>query len=125
MGAQRLAPAEELRWYGGPESGYRRGRGRVLRGMDVLKQSIAAGTDRSPAYIESAHVADIRANILIPIVDAGQVVALLNIDNMSDEDAFGSNALKIAEAYAQHIAVIGRQAETVSNLDARLVTAGL
>ncbi|HET8984409.1 MAG TPA: diguanylate cyclase, partial [Trueperaceae bacterium] len=125
VGVNPLSPAEELHWYGGSEADYLRGRGRVLRGAEVLRQSIASGTDRSPAYIESAHVSDIRANILIPIVDAGQVVALLNIDNMSDEDAFGSNALKIAEAYAQHIAVIVRQAEQVSNLEASLVTDSL
>ena len=123
--AQPLSSAEELRWYGGPESDYLRGKGRVLRGADVLKQSIAAGKERSPAHIESAHVADIRANILIPIVDAGQVVALLNIDNMSNDDAFGNSALKIAEAYAQHIAVIVRQAEQVSTLEASLVTDSL
>lgn len=125
VGALPLSQAEELRWYGGSESDYLRGRGRVLRGAEVLRRSIASGTDRSPAYIESAHVADIRANILIPIVDAGQVVALLNIDNMSNEDAFGSNALKIAEAYAQHIAVIVRQAEQVTHLEASLVTDSL
>jgi diguanylate cyclase (GGDEF)-like protein len=125
LGGHLLSQAEELQWYGGSEADYLRGKGRVLRGAEVLRQSIASGTDRSPANIESAHVQDIRANILIPIVDAGHVVALLNIDNMSNEDAFGSNALKIAEAYAQHIAVIVRQAEQVSNLEASLVTDSL
>jgi len=125
VGALPLSQAEELRWYGGSESDYLRGRGRVLRGTEVLRQSIASGSDRSPAYVAGARVADIRANILIPIVDAGQVVALLNIDNMSHDDAFGSNALKIAEAYAQHIAVIVRQAEQVNHLEASLVTDSL
>src|SRR5690606_9316748 len=125
LGARPLTMAEGLHWYGGSESDYLRGRGRIVRGAAVMAQSIASGTDRSPAYIESAHVADIRANILIPIVDAGQVVALLNLDNMSNEDAFGSNGLKIVEAYAQHIAVIVRQAEQVSSLEASVVTDSL
>src|SRR5690606_4534999 len=38
---------------------------------------------------------------------------------------FGNSALKIAEAYAQHIAVIVRQAEQVSTLEASLVTDSL
>ena len=123
--ARPLTPAEELKWYGGAEADYNSGHGRVLRGSDVLRHSMASGTDRSPASLDSARVGDIKANILIPITDSGQVVAILNIDSFSNEDAFGSNALKIAEAFAQHIAVIVRQAEQVSSLERSLVTDSL
>lgn len=123
--ARPLSLAEELRWYGGSEADYLAGRGRVLRGSDVLAHSMASGDGRTPAYVASARVSQIRANILIPIVDNGQVVALLNIDTMSNEDAFGTNALQIAEAFAQHIAVIVRQAEQVSTLELSLVTDSL
>src|SRR5690606_31519097 len=123
--ARPLTQAEELTWYGGSESDYNGGSGRVLRGDDVLRHSMASGTDRAPAALDSARVGEIKANILIPITDNGQVVAILNIDSMSNEDAFGSNALKIAEAFAQHIAVIVRQAEQMTSLERSIVTDSL
>ncbi len=123
--ARPLTYVEELRWYGGSEADYNDGQGRVLRGAEVLRHSMASGTDRAPAYVDSARVDEIKANILIPITDSGSVVAILNIDSMSNEDAFGSNALKIAEAFAQHIAVIVRQAEQVTSLELSIVTDSL
>ncbi|HZW27209.1 MAG TPA: GGDEF domain-containing protein, partial [Trueperaceae bacterium] len=64
----------------------------------------------------------IKANIVIPITEGSEVVALLNVDSFSSESAFSSNSLRIAEAFAQHIAVIVRQVEQVRRLEESLVT---
>ncbi|HZJ09840.1 MAG TPA: diguanylate cyclase, partial [Trueperaceae bacterium] len=124
-GAGPLTMEEELRWYGGNENDYRRGVGRILKGEEVLVHSFASSEERSPARLDIARVPEIKANILIPITDNDDIVAMLNIDSFSTENAFGSNALRIAEAFAQHIAVIVRQAEQVRSLELNLVTDAL
>lgn len=116
---------EELSWYGHSDKDYRRGIGRILRGKQILAHSFASSVERSPARVEAARVPDMRANILIPIVYNDEIVAMLNVDNFSSESAFGSNSLRLAEAFAQHIAVIVRQAEQVRNLELNLITDGL
>lgn len=121
-GAGPFTLEEELKWYGGSEADFQRGVGRVLKGEEVLRHSFASSNERSPARIEVARVPDIRANILIPITDNYDVVAMLNVDSFSTESAFGAAALRIAEAFAQHIAVIVRQAEQVRALELNLVT---
>lgn len=70
-------------------------------------------------------MSDMKANVLVPITIDDEVVALLNVDNFSTENAFGSSAVRVAEAYAQHIAVIVRQAQRVKGLEQNLVTDGL
>ena len=117
--------SEELTWYGGSEQDYHRGVGRIVRGDQVLANSFAAGVERSPARLEVARVPEIKSNILIPIVYNDDIVAMLNVDSFSVESAFGSTSLRIAEAFAQHIAVIVRQAEQVRSLELNLITDGL
>ena len=102
---------EELRWYSGPPEDFLRGIGRILKGEAVFDASFASSAERGPARLEVARVTEIKANILIPITDNDEIVAMLNIDSFSTETAFGPNSLRIAEAFAQHIAVIVRQAE--------------
>ena len=124
-GAGPFTLAEQLKWYAGSEADFRRGIGRIARGEDVMRFSIASSNERTPANLAAARVPDIKANIVIPITEGSEVVALLNVDNFSSEAAFSSNSLRIAEAFAQHIAVIVRQVEQVRRLEESLVTDGL
>ena len=124
-GAGPFTVSEQLRWYAGSEADFRRGIGRIARGSDVLRFSVATSDERTPANLAAARVEEIKANITIPITDGTEVVALLNVDSFSSETAFSANALRIAEAFAQHIAVIVRQAEQVRRLEESLVTDGL
>lgn len=124
-GAGPFTEEEQLIWYGGSRDRYRRGQARVIRGAQVRAQSFSASPKRSPANVRSARVSDMKANVLVPITIDDEVVALLNVDNFSTENAFGSSAVRVAEAYAQHIAVIVRQAQRVKGLEQNLVTDGL
>ena len=121
-GAGPFTLEEELRWYGGSEEDYRRGVGRILRGQQVIDHSFASSPGRPPAHLEVARVTEIKSNILIPIVDNDDVVAMLNIDTFSTESAYGEASLRLAEAFAQHIAVIVRQSEQLRALERTLVT---
>ena len=124
-GAGPFTLAEQVTWYAGSESDFRRGIGRIARGDEVLRFSIASSSDRSPANLLAARVNEIKSNIFIPITEGSDVVALLNVDNYSSASSFSTNSLRIAEAFAQHIAVIVRQAEQVRRLEESLVTDGL
>lgn len=124
-GAGPFTEEEQPIWYGGSRDRYRRGQARVIRGAQVRAQSFSSSPKRSPANVRSARVSDMKANVLVPITIDDEVVALLNVDNFSTENAFGSSAVRVAEAYAQHIAVIVRQAQRVKGLEQNLVTDGL
>ncbi len=124
-GAGPFTLEEQLRWYGGSVERYRRGVARVIRGAAIAEMSFASSPTRSPANIKSARVSEMKANVVVPITSDGEVVALLNVDNFSTEHAFGSSAVRVAEAFAQHIAVIIRQAQHVRGLERNLVTDGL
>ncbi|MEJ2359591.1 MAG: GAF domain-containing protein, partial [Deinococcales bacterium] len=106
-----LAPfsdADELSWYRDGVEGYRRGTPRIVRGPAVRQLSAASGGDRSTSRVAAARVDDIVANICVPITDAGEVVAVLNVDSFTDPDAFGSSARRLAEAFAQQVGAIQR-----------------
>jgi len=124
-GAGPFTLAEQLRWYGGSEADFRRGIGRIARGDDVVRFSIASSHERTPANLAAARVREMKANIAIPITEGSEVVALLNVDNFSSESAFSASSLRIAEAFAQHIALIVRQVDQVRRLEESLVTDGL
>lgn len=124
-GAGPFTLEETIAWYAGSESDFRRGIGRIARGAEVLRFSVGSTGARTPANLAAARVNEIRSNICIPITEGSDVVALLNVDNYSSDSAFGTNSLRIAEAFAQHIAVIVRQAEQVRRLEESLVTDGL
>ncbi len=124
-GAGPFTLAEQVTWYAGSEADFRRGIGRVARGEEVMRFSVASSDERTPANLEAARVNEIKANICIPITEGSDVVALLNVDNYSSATSFSTNSLKIAESFAQHIAVIVRQAEQVRRLEESLVTDGL
>lgn len=124
-GAGPFTLAEQLRWYAGSEADFRRGIGRIARGEDVLRFSIASSQERTPANLAAARVNEIKANIVIPITEGSEVVALLNVDSFSSETTFNASSLRVAEAFAQHIALIVRQVEQVRRLEESLVTDGL
>ena len=113
---------DELAWYHAGADGFRRGLPRVARGADVRTFSAASGGERSTARSPAARVSEIVANVCVPITDSGEVVALLNVDSFSNEAAFGASARRLAEAFAQQVAVIKRQAEALGHLRRSVVT---
>ncbi len=124
-GAGPFSFAEQLTWYAAPENDFRRGIGRIARGEEVMRYSIASSSERTPANLGAARVNEIKSNICIPITEGSDVVALLNVDNYSSDSSFSTNSLRIAESFAQHIALIVRQAEQVRRLEESLVTDSL
>jgi len=113
--------AEQLEWYAANPAAFEAGTPRVLKGSAIALHSGAA--ERSPEHLADGRLARMKSQAMVPIADAdGQIVAILNIDNFSTEDAFTQSSLRLAESFAQHIAVLVRKAEHVMELERSAVT---
>lgn len=111
---------EQLTWYRGDVASFEGGVGRIMHGSDSLTMSASSGQMLvAPA---EARLNDLRCQLAVPIVDRDGVVAFLNVDNFSTDDAFGPAALRIAEAFAQHLTIVVRQAEQVLELERSAIT---
>ena len=105
-----LSEAQQRGWYGGSEADWREGRPRVRTGAAIARTSAETATDEArPVLAEAGRAAEIRANLCVPVSLHGEVLALLNIDAFSTDEAFGTSSLALAEALAQHVAVIVRR----------------
>jgi len=111
---------EMLKWYRHPLEEFEAGRGRVLRGSEILETSSTSA--HSPAARAETRVSEMLCQLAVPIVDRDGVVALLNVDNFSTPDAFGDDAVRIAEAFAQHVTAVVREAEHMLDLERSAIT---
>ncbi|HRN18838.1 MAG: diguanylate cyclase [Trueperaceae bacterium] len=112
--------SEMLGWYRHPSEYFEAGRGRILRGSEILETSSSAA--HSPANKVETRVSAMQCQLAVPIVDRDGVVALLNVDNFSTPDAFSDDAVRIAEAFAQHVTAVVREAEHMLDLERSAVT---
>lgn len=113
--------SEQLDWYAGDPEAFRAGTPRVLKGSAISLHS--STSERSPEHLSDGRLADMQSQVMVPIADSdGQTVAVLNLDNFSTEDAFSASSLRLAGSFAQHIAVLVRQAEQVMELERSAVT---
>lgn len=120
-----LAPFSEadcLAWYGGGLGAYEKGVARVMSGREIAGRSAEAGDIRGPWDGRAGSEQVVRANLCVPVGDHGEVVAILNVDSFSDEEAFGSSSMRLAEAFGQQIAVIVKQAWAIGELRRSAVT---
>ncbi|MEX2534938.1 MAG: sensor domain-containing diguanylate cyclase [Trueperaceae bacterium] len=117
----------QLRWYAGNEEDFVRGVPRLLEGAEIMLASMAGlDTDEQRAtLVASGRLAEITANICVPISYGGKVLGMLNIDSFAASNPFGSHALLLAETFAQQIAVIIRQTLYRDALERAVITDGL
>jgi|GEM_PF-656550 len=97
-------------WHGSPEA-WLEGRARVISGTEVaaFAQAVnAAGTlnDNRARFETDGDIGSIRANLVAPIVLSGEVVAHLNLDNLTTEAAFGPDAVSVAEEFVAQAAAL-------------------
>ncbi|THF87172.1 diguanylate cyclase [Deinococcus sp. KSM4-11] len=126
LGAGRT-PATMQQWHGTAE-GWRHGEARMLRGSAAI-QARRYEYDRAPEL--SAALMDdlcaiqlIQANLLVPVMVRGRVVAALNLDNLRSAQAFEPYEVEMAEEFARQAAAIlaaherrGREAARTQELE--------
>lgn len=92
-------------WYGARDPGWERGHPRIIRSdeTDIVALSRSAGPDPDP---RAARTGRVRANVCLPVRRGGEVLAVLNLDNQRDPDAFGTDSLAIVDLFAAPLADI-------------------
>ncbi len=93
-------------WYAAGVDAWNRGDPRVY---SSTRQDIAEASYKT-APIEvidrAGRVREIKANLSLPIVYQGEVLALLNIDSFSDPEAFDDESIEAARVFAQQAALL-------------------
>jgi diguanylate cyclase (GGDEF)-like protein len=118
-----FSEADHLRWYGGGVDAWQRGEARILSDDQVSIQEASARSASAP--IDRTQVEQIRANLAVPILYQDEVLALLNLDNWHDSQAFGSDSLEAARFFATPVATLLHEAHTRQRLEEAALTDSL
>jgi diguanylate cyclase (GGDEF)-like protein len=82
---------------------------RIFSKKDTTQKHILEGAALSPAFREVGRVDEIQSNLYFPIVHQGQVLAVLNLDNFQDLDAFAEDSLEVARMFGPPVASLLRE----------------
>lgn len=104
--------AQQVAWYGDGEVAMLEGKTRLRASDEVQSTAVVAQAASLNAEVlkNEGKIDQIRANLCSPIVFAGELVAVLNVDAFACEAAFEGDATLWADALAQHVATIVRLA---------------
>jgi diguanylate cyclase (GGDEF)-like protein len=120
--ATELTAADQFAWYGRSEDDWLAGRPRVLTGDTVGRTSAATGGATAGVFAAAGRASEIRASLCVPIALQQEVLAALNLDAFSRDDAFGPQSIAVAQSLAYHAAVIVRQAQDRAALARSAIT---
>ncbi|MBZ9712266.1 HD domain-containing phosphohydrolase [Deinococcus multiflagellatus] len=109
VGVRQPAAAAHV-WYGAA-SAPQVSRARVLTRREISQRLRAAAANEEwtrarPAFETHGELTHIQANVCVPVVQGGEVVAYLNLDNLQNHAAFSARSADIAEAFATQIAAL-------------------
>lgn len=94
-------------WYGRPLEDWVRGEPRLLSNpqtiLETSRQSFSAQMS------EAGEVDKIHSNLCLPIPYQGEVLAILNLDNLHDPQAFDEDSLSVARLFAAPLASLLHQ----------------
>jgi diguanylate cyclase (GGDEF)-like protein len=99
----RLSLGHEQGWYGAGEANWLLGRPRLLGGGALRER---ARQLELGSLVSLGVPGEIQANICVPVVLQGQVMATLNLDSFSAADSFPPEALAIAQTFALQAATV-------------------
>lgn len=98
--------ADMRAWYRSVDGGWEAGRARVLRRSDVDLHEFSreAGGSEQPA--RAGDLRGLRSTVCLPVVYQGKVMAVVNLDNFTREDAFGRDSLQTLALFAPPVATL-------------------
>jgi len=100
----RYSAAQMQQWHGDPER-WQGGEPRLLTGA-ALKVRLQDNVEPPDLPLEVSRRTELQANLLLPILVQGEVVAELNLDNLHDEQALGETSLELAKEFALWAAAV-------------------
>ncbi|MDB5045219.1 MAG: hypothetical protein JWQ08_1269, partial [Deinococcus sp.] len=105
-----LTEQSELRWYAAGAAGWQAGVARVLTAQKLEQvwthSDVLHTTGQDRVFQEAGRRSDLRANLCLPVVLGGEVVAHLNLDSFSSEQAFSAGSIEVAGLLAQQLAAL-------------------
>ncbi|WP_161880886.1 diguanylate cyclase [Deinococcus alpinitundrae] len=100
----RYSSSQMQHWHGDPER-WQGGEPRLLTGA-ALEARFQDNVEPSDLPLEVSRRTELQANLLLPILVQGEVVAELNLDNLHDEQALGETSLEVAKEFALWAAAV-------------------
>ncbi|ACO45192.1 HD domain-containing phosphohydrolase [Deinococcus deserti] len=97
----RHSVADAHAWYGAGD--WQTGRARLIEGADAVREHSRVAVDsleQREVYERYGALRQLKANVSVPVVLNGEVLAVINLDNLSHEAAFDQSALQTAEEFA-------------------------
>lgn len=82
---------------------------RIFTKKDAEQKQILENSNLPEPFRQAGRVDDIQSNLYFPIVYQGQVLAVLNLDNFHDADAFAADSLEAARMFGPPVAVLLRE----------------
>ncbi|GIW29575.1 MAG: diguanylate cyclase [Meiothermus sp.] len=104
----RFSEQDHLKWYGQHPAGWYAGEPRILSSELASIQERSASSSAGQTHLV-AHTRRIQSNLAVPVLYQGRVLALLNLDNFHDPQAFGSDSLEVARFFATPVAALLHQ----------------
>lgn len=105
-----LTEQSQKRWYGLDTQQWQAGAARVLIGAeleDVWTQSdLLHDTGQDVVFHERGRRTDLKANLCLPVILGGEVVAHLNLDSFSSEQAFTAASIEVAGSFTDQLAAL-------------------
>ncbi|MEJ2668116.1 MAG: sensor domain-containing diguanylate cyclase, partial [Deinococcales bacterium] len=105
-------------WYGAEQPGWAAGEPRVLVSTEEHTiGDVSALTTPRQRMQSAGRIDDIAANLSLPILYRGEVLALVNLDALHDQAAFGEAAVRAAADVAPVIGYLLHEADARARLD--------
>ncbi len=93
-------------WYARDAEAWSRGEPRIFSAQSKDIAEVSYRTAPVEVIDQAGRVREIKANLCLPIVYQGEVLAVLNLDSFSDPEAFDEASIDAARAFAQQAALL-------------------
>jgi diguanylate cyclase (GGDEF)-like protein len=120
-----------LQWHGDPVA-WQGGRARILTGealRDRSRDPHPTDGEYQTVLLTAGRQQHLQSNLFLPIRVQGDIYAELNLDNLTDEDAFDQDSLAIAEEFGLWVAALfsasSRVKQALNAQSATLMTLGI
>ncbi|GGN04214.1 hypothetical protein GCM10007092_18430 [Thermus composti] len=118
----RTTVEEEMAWYGLGVNNWLLGRPRVLKGAEIRQLSHLSTLEARPLFFTHGRLGEIQATLEVPIALQGEVLAVMNLDNFQDPEAFSPLSLELAQGLALEAALLLKTLEERKALEAQART---
>jgi diguanylate cyclase (GGDEF)-like protein len=120
-----LKASDMQAWHQTPQSTTWSWEARIAEITENFLDYVYANTEVPEALQRAGRLEEIKANLFVPIIYQGELLAVLNLDNFHDREAFAEDSLQAAQLFGSPVAVILRERHYRSLLEQAALTDAL